>query len=50
MKKETMKKLLALPKATQDKVWKQAMDRLKKESMQKAETLSSQDKKTHKPR
>jgi hypothetical protein len=36
MKKETMEKLMALPKASQDKVWKLAMDRLKAEKLQKS--------------
>ncbi len=39
MKKDTMKKLMALPKASQDKVWKLAMDRLKAEKTQKGEAL-----------
>jgi len=48
MKKKTMERLMALPKASQDKVWKLAMDRLKMEKMQKNEALRSQDKKTKK--
>lgn len=51
MKKKTMERLMALPKASQDKVWKLAMDRLKMEKMQKMqenEALRSQDKKTKK--
>ena len=48
MKKETMKKLMALPKDSQDKVWKLAMDRLKLERAQKQETLPPQDKQAKK--
>ena len=48
MKKDTMKKLMALPKASQDKVWKLAMDRLKMEKIQKNESLRPQDKQTKK--
>jgi len=48
MKKETMDKLMALPKASQDKVWKLAMDRLKLERMQKNETSRPQNKETKK--
>lgn len=43
-----MKKLMALPKASQDKVWKLATDRLKMEKMQKNEMLRSQSKVTKK--
>ena len=46
MKKDTMKRLMALPKASQDKVWKLAMDRLKMEKMRKNEAPRPQDKKT----
>jgi hypothetical protein len=48
MKKDTMEKLMALPKASQEKVWKLAMDRLKMARMQKNEALRSQDKQTKK--
>jgi hypothetical protein len=39
MKKETMKRLLALPKESQDKVWKLALDRLELERKQKNNEL-----------
>jgi len=42
MKKETMEKLLALPKASQDKVWKLAMDRLKMEQSHKIQQSATQ--------
>jgi len=48
MKKETMKKLMALPKASQDKIWKLAMDRLKTGKAQEKETLPAQDKQSKK--
>lgn len=48
MKKETMEKLMGLPKASQDKLWKLATDRLKMEKMQKNESLRSPDKQTKK--
>lgn len=48
MKKETLEKLMALPKASQDKVWKLAMDRLKTEKVQKKEALHAQDKQSKK--
>ena len=37
MKLKTMKKLLALPEVQQEKLWKQAMDRLKMKAEQKRE-------------
>ena len=37
MKPKTMKKLLALPEAQQEKLWKQAMDRLRIKAEQKRE-------------
>ena len=46
MKKETMKKVMALPKASQDKVWKLAMERLKMEKVQRKEAIRPQDKQT----
>lgn len=51
MKKKTMERLMALPKDSQDKVWKLAMERLKKEQMQKMQkndALRTQDKQTKK--
>ena len=48
MKKDTMKKLMALPKESQEKVWKLAMDRLKMASTQKNEVPRSLDKQTKK--
>jgi len=48
MKKDTMERLMALPKASQDKVWKLAQDRLKKERMRKNEALQPQDKQSKK--
>ena len=48
MKKETMERLMALPKASQDKIWKLAMDRLKMEKMQKNDALRSKEKQTKK--
>lgn len=48
MKKETMKKLMALPKSSQDKVWKLAMDRLKTEKMKQAGAIPAQDKQSKK--
>ena len=43
-----MKRLMALPKDSQDKVWQLAMERLKKEKMQKNEMPHPQDKKAPK--
>lgn len=48
MKKETMEKLMALPQASQDKVWKLAAHRLKMEKMQKSEASHLQDKQAKK--
>jgi hypothetical protein len=48
MKNDTMQRLMALPKASQEKVWKLAMDRLKMAKTQKNEALRSQDKQTKK--
>lgn len=48
MKPDTMKRLLALPKDAQDKVWKLAMERLKAEKMQKEVASRTQDKKAEK--
>lgn len=48
MKKKTMEKMMALPKASQDKLWKLAMDRLKAERMHKNEVVRSQDKQSKK--
>ena len=49
MKKETMEKLMALPKESQDKIWKLAMDRLKSEKNQKSEALRPLDKHANDP-
>ncbi len=48
MKKETMEKLLALPKDRQDMVWKLAMDRLKQEKKPENEVLRPEDKQAKK--
>lgn len=51
MKKKTMEKLMALPKASQDKVWKLAMDRLKMQKtlkIQENEALRVRDKQSNK--
>ena len=48
MKKKTIEKIMALPKASQDKVWKLAIDRLKTEKMHKNEVLHLQDKQSKK--
>ena len=48
MKKDTMKKLLKLPKDSQDKVWGLAMDRLKLERKKKNEAPRLEDEQTKK--
>jgi len=42
MKKETIKKLMTLPKDSQEKLWKLAIERLKAEKKLKNSALSTQ--------